>query len=445
MKKILSALTLSISIILLLFSSFLKINIPKFNEKEYLSYTNYLSSDFFKGRLCGSFENEFAANYLNDEFSKKEIYSYLEKYNSPCPIKQDDIPYLRVTDNNNNIICDFKYSKDFKEDMASFNVNTINFKKQDIEVSNERFIETFNGNNKVLLFSPENDILNFRSSFSSNNPYSLIYLVTKDTLTKINDYYNQGYTINCYTPMKIENKDLYNVIAKIQGKDEDYPPLILSAHFDHVGSDFSNNVYNGALDNASGASFVLALADYIKDLGTPKGDIYLVLFNGEECGFTGSSYFVENNFDKIKDGREINFDMIGSSNAPLCIMTGEKDSPSLPFVTTIADYCTDEKIYFNYLYKDSSDHVPFRKAGIDAITFCDNDISKIHSLDDDAAYIDVAAANRCFSIISKEIISYSYGNLPLYTYFNIILVCCILGITISLTILIIEKRKEQRA
>lgn len=62
--------------------------------------------------------------------------------------------------------------------------------------------------------------------------------------------------------------------------------------------------------------------------------------------------------------------MIGGSNSvPLCIMGGSKDTAETPFIHAIAENCTNQNIYFSYLFRDASDHEPFRLNNIDAVTF----------------------------------------------------------------------------
>ncbi|HCW04546.1 MAG TPA: hypothetical protein DGK91_08465 [Clostridium sp.] len=103
--------------------------------------------------------------------------------------------------------------------------------------------------------------------------------------------------------------------------------------------------------------------------------------------------------------------MIGrDDNIPLCIMAGESDSKDTELVKSLATICSSKQINFNYLFKDSSDHEYFRKNGIDAITFCDNYASKIHSPEDKVQYISLSAIERCFSVISLQIVSYGYNN-----------------------------------
>ena len=221
----------------------------------------------------------------------------------------------------------------------------------------------------------------------------------------------------------------------------DYADINLQPKTLHVGTDFSGNIYNGALDNASGVSFVYQMAEYIKDLGQPKGDVYLVLFNGEEGGFLGSYDFCVNHYAEIKNGKVINFDMIGSTSVPLCIMTAEKDSPEEGFAKEMSKICKNYKLNFNYLYQNASDHTPFREAGIDAVTFCDDDTSKIHTPDDKINIIDKEGGERCFKVVSKEILNYEYND-DIIFYADYLIIAASALIIILLALLVRNKRRE---
>jgi Zn-dependent M28 family amino/carboxypeptidase len=244
-------------------------------------------------------------------------------------------------------------------------------------------------------------------------------MLTKDTLSTIKTEINKGYTISCFVPYDVEETTLYNVTGVIKGSNPTKAPVILSGHFDHVGTDLGGNVYTGALDNASGAAFVLEMGKYLKSLGTPERDIILIGFNAEEFGCLGSKAFVEKYASELKGSKVFNFDMIGTdSNVPLSIMGSKKDTDQTSFIRSVSSTAESANISFRYLFEDASDHEYFRKYGIDAVTFCDNDLSRIHTPQDRSQYIDTASIDRCFKVASREVIKYGYGNNLLLLYYN---------------------------
>jgi hypothetical protein len=128
-------------------------------------------------------------------------------------------------------------------------------------------------------------------------------------------------------------------------------------------------VYNGALDNASGIAFMLEFSKYIKSLGTPERTIIFIGFNAEEFGCLGSEHFAIKYASQLKGAKVYNFDMIGSSAVPLTIMGGKGDNDKTEFLRSVMSTCIKEKVDYNFIFEDSSDHEAFRKNNIDAYLF----------------------------------------------------------------------------
>jgi Zn-dependent M28 family amino/carboxypeptidase len=111
-----------------------------------------------------------------------------------------------------------------------------------------------------------------------------------------------------------------NVMAVFEGSDpvlkNEY--VALGAHYDHVGIGAPLNgdaIYNGADDDGSGTTALLAIAEALAKAPTrPKRSVLFVWHAGEEHGLWGSRYFTDYPtipLDKIV--AQINIDMIGRS------------------------------------------------------------------------------------------------------------------------------------
>jgi Zn-dependent M28 family amino/carboxypeptidase len=110
-------------------------------------------------------------------------------------------------------------------------------------------------------------------------------------------------------------KPANNVIGVLKGKSKPEEYVVFSAHFDHLGMKKSGDdtVYNGANDDASGVTAIIALAKYFKELNKNERTIIFVAFTGEELGGYGSSYFSESiNPDKVV--AMFNIEMIGTES-----------------------------------------------------------------------------------------------------------------------------------
>ena len=105
-----------------------------------------------------------------------------------------------------------------------------------------------------------------------------------------------------------------NIIAVLEGKSKKDEYVIISAHYDHLGMKKSGEgdlIYNGANDDASGVTGVLALAAYFKKVGHER-TIVFAAFTAEEMGLIGSTHFGKG-IDAAKFVAGINLEMIGKT------------------------------------------------------------------------------------------------------------------------------------
>lgn len=117
---------------------------------------------------------------------------------------------------------------------------------------------------------------------------------------------------NATIETEVKTESLSNVVGKISGKRSD-EIVLFSAHYDHLGirGTEGDTIYNGANDDASGTTAVMALAKYFKEMHTqPERTIMFAAFTAEEGGGYGSTYFSKQlNPDEIV--AMFNIEMIG--------------------------------------------------------------------------------------------------------------------------------------
>jgi Zn-dependent M28 family amino/carboxypeptidase len=129
--------------------------------------------------------------------------------------------------------------------------------------------------------------------------------------------------LNATANFSIQNKlreiQSQNVVAKLEGTDselkEEY--VIYTAHWDHLGKDENlqgDQIYNGALDNATGTAGLLVLADaFSKMPEKPKRSILFLAVTAEEKGLLGSKYYAENPLYPLnKTVANINMDVLNA-------------------------------------------------------------------------------------------------------------------------------------
>jgi Zn-dependent M28 family amino/carboxypeptidase len=96
----------------------------------------------------------------------------------------------------------------------------------------------------------------------------------------------------------VERRTSANVIARLPASDPGVEDVVLyTAHHDHLGVRPGNGegtdpeIYNGALDNASGLAMMLAIAEAFAVLpGKPDRSILFAAVGAEEQGLLGSEY-----------------------------------------------------------------------------------------------------------------------------------------------------------
>ncbi|WP_144394090.1 M28 family metallopeptidase [Pleionea sediminis] len=96
----------------------------------------------------------------------------------------------------------------------------------------------------------------------------------------------------------IKRSQTKNIMATIKGTQRPDEHIIYMAHWDHLGinpNKEGDNIYNGALDNATGTTALLMLADAFKQLkNKPKRSVTFIAVGAEEQGLLGSKYYAAN-------------------------------------------------------------------------------------------------------------------------------------------------------
>ncbi|MEO2143215.1 MAG: M28 family peptidase, partial [Flavobacteriaceae bacterium] len=229
-------------------------------------------------------------------------------------------------------------------------------------------------------------------------------------------------TLNSYRQnFNFYDMSFYNIIGVLKGKSLPNEYVIISAHYDHLGIDQKmegDNIYNGANDNASGTTAVLALAEYFKKLDDNERSIVFVAFTAEEMGLVGSRYFGKQiNPNDIIAG--INIEMIGKESPygqKTAWMTGfdrsdlgeiiQKNLSNSNF-KIFPDPYIKEKLFFR------SDNAALAKLGIPAHTFSTTPMEKdshYHKVSDEYKTLDIFTIKETIKLISKGILSIIQGE-----------------------------------
>ena len=168
-----------------------------------------------------------------------------------------------------------------------------------------------------------------------------------------------------------KGKTGYNVCGLKVGKSDEV--IAFGGHFDHVGNHGKgeDKVFNGADDNASGTSAVMALADYYAKKKNPK-TVMFIAFDAEEVGLIGSGKLVENSdFAAYLPKMEVmyNLEMIGTESAfgkGKVYMTGSdrSDLMDLMNANSSSTFSVNKDPYLAQNLFMRSDNVHFYKKGV---------------------------------------------------------------------------------
>jgi Zn-dependent M28 family amino/carboxypeptidase len=169
-----------------------------------------------------------------------------------------------------------------------------------------------------------------------------------------------------------------NVLAMIPGSKRPDEVVVYMAHWDHLGRSLGrsgDNIFNGALDNASGTAGLLAIAKAFAE--SPRRPERSVVFLGltlEESGLLGSAYYAANpvfplrqtvaalNMDALSWGgptRDVSVIGFGASELEEYLAAAAKTQDRV-----LREEPTPEKGFF---YR--SDHFNFAKVGVPALYF----------------------------------------------------------------------------
>ncbi|GEJ43792.1 peptidase M28 [Chryseobacterium sp. ON_d1] len=200
--------------------------------------------------------------------------------------------------------------------------------------------------------------------------------------------------------------DSENILAFIEGSEKPEEIVVVSAHYDHVGTK-NGVVYNGADDDGSGTVAVMEIAkafQQAKKSGKgPKRSVLFLHVTGEEHGLFGSEYYSENPvFPLANTVVDLNIDMIGRDDPAnrgkqyVYVIGSDMLSSQLKVINEAANKRTNN-LELNYKYDDlndpeqlyyRSDHYNFAKHNIPVAFFFDGIHEDYHKPTDDPEKID---------------------------------------------------------
>lgn len=131
-----------------------------------------------------------------------------------------------------------------------------------------------------------------------------------------------SFTAELTVDLNAREAELKNIIGILPGTKDSLSnaPLIIGAHYDHLGyggpaskAPGVHEIHNGADDNASGVAALLELsARFTQSDERPERPIVFIAFTGEEIGLIGSTYYTRHPIYPLKNViAMLNLDTVG--------------------------------------------------------------------------------------------------------------------------------------
>ncbi|MBR9758395.1 MAG: M28 family peptidase [Algicola sp.] len=190
-----------------------------------------------------------------------------------------------------------------------------------------------------------------------------------------------------------------NILAYIKGTEKPEEVLVLSAHYDHLGTE-GDIIFYGADDDGSGTVALMEMAEAFKQAEInghgPKRSVLFLHFTAEEIGLQGSYYYTNTDpvFPLENTIANLNIDMIGrkdftyqNANTDYIYLIGsDRLSKELHYLSEKVN-----KTYFNLLldykynaeddgnrYYYRSDHYNFARHNVPVIFYFNGEHEDYH-------------------------------------------------------------------
>jgi len=404
-------------------------NIDKIITREYADHLiKTLSGDEMQGRATFSPGIDKAATFIESEFKKIG----LQPLNGEKNFRQAFYKY-QVANVSKTIKIDGK-------EIAAENVI--------LAGANEENITLDKSNASVVMMDPEKPFVNqFRSMLSAGkNQIILVDEKLAENFKRYKAYFDKPTTLDekdlgagksavqvfvlgttkaddftVTLKGKVSKMPLFNVAGMIPGKSKAKELVVFSGHYDHLGvikTVNGDSIANGADDDASGTTAMIALAKYYKAQKNNERTLIFVAFTAEEIGGFGAKYFSSKlNPDEVV--AMFNIEMIGKDSKfgkNTAFITGyeksdfgkilQKNLAGTEF-TFHPDPYTEQNLFYR------SDNATLAALGVPAHTISTDqiDVDKFyHTVKDEYSTLDVENILSTIKAIAKSATSIVNGT-----------------------------------
>lgn len=392
-------------------------------EKDVTRIISTLAADDMKGRSAMDEKNIFkAAAFIEKEFKSIGLKplpgatSFLQEFtkDKTVPVAEAVIDKEKIADDHLVVVTE-KPQVNIKSGLTIKYISVDNsVKDQQQYFFQKAFGMTRDTSSCLVLVAPEFESsfkefgAYFKQRFASGRKGVKVFVLGKTTAA---DY-------SIVATQKIEKVRMANVVGMLEGKTKKEDMVVFGGHYDHLGirpKVDNDSIANGADDDASGTTAVIALARYYKKAKMNNRTLVFVAFTAEEIGGYGSRHFSEQiNADKVV--AMFNIEMIGKPSKwgqNSAFITGfersdfgeilQKNLTGTPFQFK-ADPYPEQNLFYR------SDNATLARLGVPAHTISTDqiDIDKLyHTVNDEVESLDmknITSTIRAIALSSKTIV-----------------------------------------
>lgn len=407
-------------------------DIDKIITKDYVdNLIKTLSSDDMQGRATFSPGIDKAATFIEGEFKKiglkplagatdyrQTFYKYqLKPVSSVVSVNGKEIPADEIVvlgNTSENLSFDhtnadgwikFDPSKPFREQYR----NSLRDKKRRIVLIDPKFKAEFT---QLRNFAAGGSVLD-EKDLKVTAPVASVFILSADTAVT---------EFKVALKNSVKKLPLFNVAGIIPGKSKAKELVIFSGHYDHLGilapDATQDSIANGADDDASGTTAMIALAKYYKKLNNNERTLIFVAFTAEEIGGFGARYFSQQlNPDDVV--AMFNIEMIGKESKfgkNTAFITGYEKSDFGKILQknlegSVFTFHPDPYLQQNLFYR--SDNATLAALGVPAHTISTDqiDIDKLyHTVKDEYSSLDTDNILSTIKAIAKSAITIVKGT-----------------------------------
>ncbi|SFC74123.1 Peptidase family M28 [Flexibacter flexilis DSM 6793] len=201
---------------------------------------------------------------------------------------------------------------------------------------------------------------------------------------------------------QIPHYQTQNVVGYVRGTAQPDSFLLVSAHYDHLGTMGKTALFAGANDNASGTTFLLEMAAHYAQ-NPPKYSIVFVAFAAEEAGLLGSKFFVENPLVPLSRLKFVlNLDLLGTGDEGITVVNGSVFTRAFERLQQINDQRHLLKQIKARGRAANSDHYWFSEKGVPAFfVYTMGGTAAYHDVHDTATQLPLTAYREVFGLLTE--------------------------------------------